>query len=163
MIWYLTTANCDNDWIKYPVVETTMYIQVRWLIVSHLAEKQMVHVWVYHSLFNHDYLYQLRKCIYYTPFAKSNGRFFQTQKSTWCLYLICPIFGRFMEYVSAVISYDKYIDFYYQPFRHRGLKATKVIFSKLSFNIIVNFMDWNLTDSDEILKTLILTRCLNLV
>ena len=46
---------------------------------------------------------------------------------------------------------------------HRGLNATNVIFSKLSLNIIINFMEWNLTDSGEILETLISTRCLNFV
>ena len=43
-----------------------------------------------------------------------------------------------------------------------GIKAMKAIFQKLSFNIIDNFMEWNLTDSGEILETLILTHCLNL-
>ena len=33
----------------------------------------------------------------YTPFAKSNGRFFQTQKSTWCPQSICTIFGGCMK------------------------------------------------------------------
>ena len=36
-------------------------------------------------------------------------------------------------------------------------------FRQLSLNIIDNFMEWNLTDSREILETLILTRCLYLV
>ena len=46
---------------------------------------------------------------------------------------------------------------------HRGLKATYVIFSKLSFTISDNFMKRNLTESSKILETLILARCLNLV
>ena len=46
---------------------------------------------------------------------------------------------------------------------HRGLKATNVFFSKLSLNIIVNFIDWNLTDSGKIFETVILICCLNLV
>ena len=41
---------------------------------------------------------------------------------------------------------------------HRGLKATNVIFKKLSLNTIVNFMEWNLTDLGEILETLIFVR-----
>ena len=61
----------------------------------------------------------------------------------------------------AVISYEKYVDFWHQPVKHRGLKAA--IFSKLSLNIFVNFLKWNFTDSAEILETLILTRCFNLV
>ena len=36
------------------------------------------------------------------------------------------MFGRFMECMLAVISYEKYIDFYYQPVMHRGLKTTNV-------------------------------------
>ena len=48
-----------------------------------------------------------------TPFAKSNGRFFQTRKSTWCPHPICTIFGRFMECMSVVISSEKYIDFWH--------------------------------------------------
>ena len=40
----------------------------------------------------------------------------------------------------VIVSYEKYIDV-----MHRGLKATNVIFFKLSLNIIVNFMEWNLT------------------
>ena len=43
------------------------------------------------------------------------------------------------------------------PVMHRGLKATNDFF-KLSLNIIVNFMEWNSTDSDEILETLIFTQ-----
>ena len=35
---------------------------------------------------------------------------------------------------------------------HRGLNATNVIFFKLSLNVIVNFMQWNLTDSGKILQ-----------
>ena len=38
-----------------------------------------------------------------------------------------------------------------------------IFFSKLSLNIILNFMEWNLTDSREILQTLILKRCFSLV
>ena len=38
-----------------------------------------------------------------------------------------------------------------------------VFFSNLSLNIIINFMEWNFTDSDEILENWILARCLNLV
>ena len=45
---------------------------------------------------------------------------------------------------------------------HRGLKATNVFsFFVIKF-IFINFTKWNFTDSDEILGTLILTRCLNL-
>ena len=50
-----------------------------------------------------------------------------------------------------------------KPLLPRGLKAMYVIFSKLSLNIFDNFMKWNLTDSSEILETLIWARCLNLV
>ena len=46
---------------------------------------------------------------------------------------------------------------------HRGLKTTNVCFSKLSLNIIVNFMEWNFTHSGEILETLIVAHFLNLV
>ena len=46
-----------------------------------------------------------------TPFAKSNGRYFQTQKSTWCPYPICTIFGIFKECMLVFISLEKYIDF----------------------------------------------------
>ena len=55
--------------------------------------------------------------------AKSNVRFFETQKSTWCLDANCTIFGRFMKSTLGVISYEKYIDF-----MHRGLIATNVFF-----------------------------------
>ena len=63
----------------------------------------------------------------------------------------------------AIIFYENYMDFWYKPVMHRGLKATKVFFSKLSLNIFVNLMKWNFTDSGEILEKLILTLCLNLV
>ena len=46
---------------------------------------------------------------------------------------------------------------------HGDLKARNVIFAKLSLNIIVNIMEWNLTDLGEMLETLILTRWPNLV
>ena len=39
----------------------------------------------------------------YTPFAKSNGRFFQTQKSTWCPHPIYTMFGRFIGCMLVVI------------------------------------------------------------
>ena len=42
------------------------------------------------------------------------------------------------------------------------LNAASVIFFKSSLNIIVNFIEWNLTDSDEILETWFLTRFLDL-
>ena len=63
-----------------------------------------------------------------TPFAKSNGRFFQTQKSKWCLHSICTILGRFLKCMFVVISYENYMDFWHQPVMHRGLKATSVFF-----------------------------------
>ena len=43
------------------------------------------------------------------------------------------------------------------------LNAVSFIFLKTSLNIIINFIEWDLTDSDEILETLFLTRCLKLV
>ena len=46
---------------------------------------------------------------------------------------------------------------------HWGIQAMNAIFFKSSCNIIDNFMEWNLTDSGEILETLILTRWFNLV
>ena len=49
----------------------------------------------------------------YTPFAKSNGRFFQTQKLTWCLHPICTIFGKFMKCILVVIFQEKYINFWH--------------------------------------------------
>ena len=58
-----------------------------------------------------------------------------------------------MEYMSVVISYEKYADFCFQTVMHRDLKATNVFFSKFSLNIIANFMEWNWTYSDEILET----------
>ena len=48
-----------------------------------------------------------------TPFAKSNGRFFQTQKSSWCPHPICIIFGRFMECMLVVISSENFIHFWH--------------------------------------------------
>ena len=36
-----------------------------------------------------------------------------------------------MEYVLVVSSYEKYIDFYYQPVMQRGLQATNVFFFKI--------------------------------
>ena len=40
---------------------------------------------------------------------------------------------------------------------HWGSKATNFFFQ----NIMVNFIEWNLADSGEIIDILILTRCLN--
>ena len=48
----------------------------------------------------------------------------------------------------------------YAP-RSKGDKS--IFFSKLSLNIVVNFMEWKLTDSGEIIEIWILTRCLKLV
>ena len=57
-----------------------------------------------------------------------------------------------------------YVDFLHQPVMHQGSKYGKRhFFFKSSLNIIVNFIELDLTDSDEILETLFLTRCLNLV
>ena len=36
---------------------------------------------------------------------------------------------------------------------HRSLNATNAFFLELSLNIIVNFMEYNLKDSDEIFET----------
>ena len=44
-----------------------------------------------------------------------------------------------------------------------GPKVAIVIILKLSLNISVNFMEWNLMDSCEIFPTLSLTRFVNLV
>ena len=68
-----------------------------------------VHAW---SLVCREYCAGLRED--YT-LAKSNGRFFQTQKLTWCLHPICTICGKFIKCMLVVISYEKYIDFWHQP------------------------------------------------
>ena len=39
-----------------------------------------------------------------TPFAKSDGHFFRTQKITWCLNSICTLFGRFSNVCSWSFS-----------------------------------------------------------
>ena len=46
------------------------------------------------------------------PSPKVMADFFQTQKSTWCLHPICTIFGIFIKCMLAVISYEKYKDFW---------------------------------------------------
>ena len=55
------------------------------------------------------------------------------------------------------------LTFCINPFWTGVLNAISVMFFKSSLNVIVNFIVWDLTDSDEILETLFLTRCLNLV
>ena len=96
-----------------------------------------------------------------TPFAKSNGRFFHTQKST------CPIwtiFGRFLKCILVISGHFLWKIYWLLTLTRFALRFKgDVVFSKLSLNIIVNFKGWNSTDSGEILETLILTRCLNLV
>ena len=83
------------------------------------------------------------------PFTKSNGRFFSdTGINMMPSSNFQTKLGRFIEYMLVVISYKKYIDFCYLPVMYRGLKATNVIFSKLSLNIVANFMECYLTDSD---------------
>ena len=46
-----------------------------------------------------------------TPLAKTNGRFFRTQKLTWCPHRICTIFGGWIRCIQLVISLAKYIKF----------------------------------------------------
>ena len=60
-------------------------------------------------------------------------------------------------------SVQNILTFCINQFCTRVLNAVSVIFFKSSLNIIVHFIECNLTDSDEILETLFLTRCLNLL
>ena len=54
------------------------------------------------------------------------------------------------------------LTFCINPFCTGVLNAVSVIlFFKSSLNIIVNFIEWDLINSDVILETLFLTRCLN--
>ena len=99
----------------------------------------------------------------YTPFAKSNGRFFQTQKSTWCLDPICKIFSRSTKCILPSSHFFRKIYWLLALTRYAPMfKGDERNLLKLSLNIFVNFMEWNLTDSGEILPIVILTRCLNL-
>ena len=92
------------------------------------------------------------------PSPKVMADFFQRQKLPWCPYPICTIFGGFIKHMNVFIFCAKYIDFLNQPVLHRGSKCDNVILFKSSLNIIVNFIEWDLTDSDEIIETLFLTR-----
>ena len=101
------------------------------------------------------------------PFAKSNGRFFQTQKNQHDAFIqFAQLFvdSVYLVYVSSQFPWKIYgllALFRYAP---RFKREESIIFiSKLSLDIFINFMKWNFTDSDEILETLISTRCLNLV
>ena len=108
-----------------------------------------------------------------TPFADLHPSakvvmvdFFQTQKSTRYRHRICAIFGKYIKCMLVVISQEQiYWPYWLLALTRHALrsKSDERIFSNLSLNIIVNFMDWNLTHSSEIIKTLILTRCLHLV
>ena len=80
------------------------------------------------------------------PSPKVKADFFQTQKLTWCPYPICTIFGVCIKCMQVFIFCAKYIDI--NPFCAGVLNAMSVIFFKSSLNIIVNFIEWNLTDSN---------------
>ena len=63
--------------------------------------------------------------------------------------------GHFLGNIYWLLAWTRYAP--------RSSGDERIFFSKWSLNIIANFMEWNLTDSDEILETLILTRRLNFV
>ena len=101
--------------------------------------------------------------LYIHPSPKAMANFFQTQKSTSCLHPFCITFGRFMKSVSGHFLWKIYWLLSLTRYAPRSKGDECIVFlSKLSLNIIVNFIEWNFTDSGEILTTLILTR-LNLV
>ena len=83
-------------------------------------------------------------------------RWFQTQISI-CPHSTCTIGCEYIKCLWMVISSEKYIVlFLYQPIAHQRPNAMSVFFF-LSLNIIVNFKEWNLTDSIAIFQTLYLT------
>ena len=81
-------------------------------------------------------------------------------KSKWCLHPICT-FCRFMKYMILAIPYKKYYWLCILTLYAPRSKGDEHMFSKWSLNTIVNFMEWNLTDSGEILDTVLLTDCFN--
>ena len=93
------------------------------------------------------------------PSPKVMADFFQTQNLTWCPYPICTIFGVCIKCMQG----QNILTFCINPFCAGVLNTVSVIFFKSSLNIIVNFIEWDLADSDEILGTWFLTCCLNLV
>ena len=99
----------------------------------------------------------------HTPFAKSNGQFFSNTKVNMMPLSNLYDFWWVHEIHASVHFWAKYLDFCINPLCTGVLNAVSVIFFKSSLNMLVNFIKWDLTDSDEILETLILTHCLNLV
>ena len=75
-----------------------------------------------------------------TPFAKSNGRFFQTQKLTWCLYPLCLILAGAKNECKCSFSAQDILTFCIKPFCIGVRNAVSVIFFKSSLHIIVNFL-----------------------
>ena len=99
----------------------------------------------------------------HTPFAKSNGRFLSDTKIIMMPLSNLYDFGGCIKCMQVFIFVQNILTFCINPFCTGVLNAVSVIFFKASLNIIVNFIEWDLTDSDEILETLFLTHCLNLV
>ena len=82
----------------------------------------------------------------YTPFAKSNGRFFPDTKINMMPSSILNIFGGCMQ---VVISVQNISTFLFNPLCTGDLNQVSLIFFKSSLNIIINFLV-NFTDSSAI-------------
>ena len=127
--------------------------------VLHVCRPTLQHV-ILHD-WDSQLIFQCNHLLSYTPFDKGNGRFFSDAKINmmpssnlhhlWWVYLMhvrvhfpCKIYWTF-----GLTLYP------------RGSKDGECTFFENQVWIIVNFMQWNLTDSDEIFQTSNLRRFLN--
>ena len=97
-----------------------------------------------------------------TPFDKSNGRYFFRRENQHDALIQ---FSRFLVSVLNAHTCPFWIQnistLCINPISTAGRKTVSVTFSKSSW-IIVDYMQWNLTDSDEIFQTSNFRRFLNL-
>ena len=71
-------------------------------------------------------------------------------------------FLRFMKCMLVVLSYENILTLALNRYVPKS-KGDERIYEKINLNIIVNIMEWNLTDSDEMFETSILTHSRDLV
>ena len=81
------------------------------------------------------------------PSTKVMADVFQKQNSTRCLHPICMYFVVY-KCMYVTISNAKFNDILYQPVMHQGSQCGECVFLN-QVSIIVNFMEWNLTYSNE--------------